>query len=104
MVDLSGDVSDVTPDLRKVCVDLDGYLTRLTGGGIVQMDLSQLIVDQRGTVSPEAANIGTVVMQRVRDALCGGIGAGYFHRAGAFPQEIEPRPRSKREEVTPPVV
>jgi len=56
--------SDVTSDFRKVCVDLDGYLTRLTGGGIVQMDLSQLIVDQRGTVSPEAVNIGTVVMQR----------------------------------------
>src|ERR1700730_14539137 len=72
---------------------------RLTGGGIVQMDLSQPIVDQRGAVSREAANIGAVVMQRFRHALCGGIVAEYSDGAGASRQEIYPRPAPDREEV-----
>src|SRR5258707_11230668 len=99
MVDLPADVSDVTSDFRKVCVDLDGYLMRLTGGGIVQMDLSQLIVDQRGAVAPEAANIGAVVMQRFHHALGGGIVAEYSDRAGASRQEIDPLPAPHRKEV-----
>src|ERR1700730_1970907 len=56
------------------------------------MDLSQLIVEQRGAVSPKAANIGTVVMQRFRHALCGGVVAEYSGGAGAARQEVDPLP------------
>jgi hypothetical protein len=71
----------------------------LAGGGVEQMDLSQLIVDERGAVSPEAANIGTVVMQRFHHALAGRVVAEDSDGAGASRQEIDPLSAPDRREV-----
>ena len=83
MIDFCGHVLDGGPHFREVGIDLDRNRMALAAGGIVKMNLSELIVNQSGAVTREAANIRAIVMECFVDPLGDGIVAKDADGTGA---------------------
>src|SRR5271165_7480936 len=99
MIDLRGNVLDAGPHFRQVGVDLDGHAMAFAAGGIQKMDLPQLVVDQCRSIAGQAANIGSVIMQHLRNGLRAGVVAEDSDVAVASGEKKDPPAAVDGEEV-----
>ena len=88
VIDLRRHILDAGPHFRQIGLYLDRHPMRLAAGGIEEMNLSQLIVNQGIALRGEAANIGTVVVQNFGDGLGGRVVAEDPDAAGPPREEI----------------
>ena len=95
MLDLCRDVLDVMTHFRQIGFDRYGDPVSLTGCGVVEMNLSQLIVDEGRAISIQAANVRSIVMQCFVYAFRCGIVTEYPDVPFSSRQKVDPWPVGK---------
>ena len=88
---LFGDALDMGTHFGQVGVDFDGNHVAGAGGGVVEINVAEAVVDQRSALTGEGTNVGTVVGQSFSDRRLfgGGIVAEDGHVPFAPGKEID---------------